>query len=561
MPPDRGNIVHNRPPTFTPEFDLVVSCARLERGESDVEDVRSLLTPTLDWTSVLGLAQRHGLTSFVHRAIGTLTPASVPWRTGRALERRAAEEVRRNARLRTTLGALLERFAASGIPLAPLRCSRLTRALGETIELDLLVRRSDLTATWSLMAAAGFPPEMSSSPEQARALIHTHGSRRFVDAGGTVVSIQWRVADRRVDHGPSVDELWRRASAGRLAGHPCLLLDPVDLLLLGCVRGTIKRWQRVLWIREIAEIMAEATAVDLVEALADATRSGARHALALGASLAARLIGAPLPPRLAEAARAAAVADLERGVLADLTAAARPLAGPDDIARFHLRSRERLRDKLRYTVRRATVPGPDDVGSSRLPARLQFLNGALVPWRRAMSAGRQWLRRRSPVRGRHIARFVPTPPHVVDRMLAIAGVTPSDRLLDLGCGDGAIVIRAAQRVGCRGVGVDLEAELIATARDRARAAGLDGLVEFHHGDARAADLSTPTVVCIYLSANLDLRPYLQRGLQPGARLVSFNFDMGDWIADEVDVIDEAPWGSNTLYLWRIGEAADGQSAA
>jgi SAM-dependent methyltransferase len=151
---------------------------------------------------------------------------------------------------------------------------------------------------------------------------------------------------------------------------------------------------------------------------------------------------------------------------------------------------------------------------------------------------------------------VRTPDHVIDRMLALAGTTPADTVLDIGCGDGAIVIRAAQRLGCRGIGVDIDESLIEAARERADAAGLERLVEFRHGDARKMDLTVPSVVFLYLSsgANLTLRPLLQQGLRRGARLVSFNFDMGDWWPDEVEVLDEGSWGSNTLYLWRLNGA-------
>jgi predicted O-methyltransferase YrrM len=309
--------------------------------------------------------------------------------------------------------------------------------------------------------------------------------------------------------------------------------------------------------------MAESGPAALDEALARATRSGARRALALGTSLAGRLLGAPMTPRLAGAARNPSVIELQRAVLDNLVAATRPLPGPWDIARFHLRSRERLRDRIRYAIRRATLPGPDDVAALRLPPRLVVLARALSPWRRAVRAAAEWVRRSRRRGGRQIARFVRTPPHVVDRMLALAGATPDDTILDLGCGDGAIVIRAAERLGCRGVGVDVDEALIEMARRRARAAGVEDLVEFRHGDAREMDLAAPTVVCVYLNAaaNLALRPHLERGLRHGARLVSYNFTMGDWWPDEVEVLDETSWGSNTLYLWHIDANAHTRPAA
>jgi SAM-dependent methyltransferase len=161
--------------------------------------------------------------------------------------------------------------------------------------------------------------------------------------------------------------------------------------------------------------------------------------------------------------------------------------------------------------------------------------------------------------GAKIARFGRTPVHAVDRLLVLADVSADDVLLDIGCGDGAIVLRVAERSGCRCVGIDTDHALLDVARRRARAAGVDHQVDFRHGDARDLDLSVATVVTLYMGSagNRMLRPHLRRGLRPGTRLVSFNFDMGD----DVEVLDETAWGSNTLYLWRIPRPAAAESAA
>jgi hypothetical protein len=467
------------------------------------------------------------------------------------LDRWSARSSGHRKRLLVARGQLLAGLASRGIPVVPFRCARLASSGGELIEIDLLVRRGDVAATSDLLVSNGLEPETALTAEQTRALLHTGSARRFVHRSGYVVSLQWDVEDWSIAHGPSVDDLWQRASRGDLAGVPCSTLDRADFLLLLSVRGTAKRWHRLAWIREVAEVMAETDAADVDAALLRATRHGARRALALGTSLAARLLGASVTPGLADAAREPSLRALRRGVLANLVADTRSLPGPWHIARFHVRSRERVRDKLRYAVRRATLPQPDDVAA--LPPRLVFLSYALSPWRRALRAGEQWIRRSRPSRGRKLARFGRTPAHVVDRMLALAGATAADTIFDLGCGDGAIVIRAAERIGCRGVGIDVDETLLETARARARAVGVDRLIEFRHGDVREMDLTAATLVCVYLNAaaNLSLRPLLQHGLRPGARLVSFNFAMGDWWPDDVEVLDETSWGSNTLYLWHI----------
>lgn len=151
-----------------------------------------------------------------------------------------------------------------------------------------------------------------------------------------------------------------------------------------------------------------------------------------------------------------------------------------------------------------------------------------------------------------LAPFVPTPQDVVDRMLELAGVTESDVVYDLGCGDGRIVITAAREYGARGVGVDFDPQRIAEANANAEAEGVQHLVTFIEQDAMTVDVSDATVVTLYLlsSSNLKLRPLLTEQLAPGARIVSHAFSMGDWSADQVDRFTDLRGNTRTLFLWR-----------
>jgi SAM-dependent methyltransferase len=153
-----------------------------------------------------------------------------------------------------------------------------------------------------------------------------------------------------------------------------------------------------------------------------------------------------------------------------------------------------------------------------------------------------------------LAPFVASPEDVVDRMLALADVTKADTVIDLGCGDGRIPIRAAQKYGARGIGVDIDPKLVELAKANARKAGVEHLVEFHLEDAMTTDLSRATVVTLYLlsSSNAMLRPRLLEQLKPGARIVSHAFAMGaDWPADTIDRFRSARGDEVTLYLWKI----------
>ena len=152
---------------------------------------------------------------------------------------------------------------------------------------------------------------------------------------------------------------------------------------------------------------------------------------------------------------------------------------------------------------------------------------------------------------RSLAPFVPTPMDVVDRMLTLANVGPGDVVYDLGCGDGRIVIAAAQKFGARGVGVDIDANLINQAEAQARAAGVERRVSFRLQDALTVDVSDATVVTLYLlsASNVKLRPILTKQLQKGARIVSHSFAIGEWEPDVVDSFRDALGTARTLYLW------------
>ena len=133
-------------------------------------------------------------------------------------------------------------------------------------------------------------------------------------------------------------------------------------------------------------------------------------------------------------------------------------------------------------------------------------------------------------------------------MLKLANVTASDVVYDLGSGDGRIVIAAAQKFGARGVGIELDRQLVNEANKKARKAGVADKVTFLSVDLFKADISEATVVTLYLlpSINLRLQPKLMRELKPGTRIVSHRFDMGAWKPEQELIVRGVH-----VYLWTI----------
>jgi SAM-dependent methyltransferase len=147
--------------------------------------------------------------------------------------------------------------------------------------------------------------------------------------------------------------------------------------------------------------------------------------------------------------------------------------------------------------------------------------------------------------------YATTPDNVTVAMLELAKVGPEDYVIDLGSGDGRIVITAARRFGARGLGVDIDAGLVEGSQQSAQRAGVADRAEFRVQDLFLTDLSRATVITLYLlpAVNLQLRPALL-ALKPGTRIVSHDWDMGAWKPDQTMKI-ENPRKTSLAHLWVV----------
>jgi len=152
-----------------------------------------------------------------------------------------------------------------------------------------------------------------------------------------------------------------------------------------------------------------------------------------------------------------------------------------------------------------------------------------------------------------LAPWVPTPQPVVDRMLELAALSSRDVLYDIGCGDGRIVITAARRYGARGVGIDIDKEMIGRSERNAAAAGVERQVKFIAMDATKADISEATVVSLYLlpESNALMRPILENQLRPKSRVVCHNYAIPGWEAKETrtETLEDENGEKHHIYLY------------
>ncbi len=174
---------------------------------------------------------------------------------------------------------------------------------------------------------------------------------------------------------------------------------------------------------------------------------------------------------------------------------------------------------------------------------------ALWLWAAAAGLNPAWAQEEVP--------FITTPDQVTLAMLKLAGVGPNDHVIDLGSGDGRIVITAARQFGAKGLGVEIVPDLVLKSRDNANKAGVTARAEFREQDLFGTDLAPASVITMYLlpAVNLQLRPRLLN-LKPGTRIVSHDWDMGDWLPDEtltIDVPDKSIGREkfSRVHLWRV----------
>lgn len=152
-----------------------------------------------------------------------------------------------------------------------------------------------------------------------------------------------------------------------------------------------------------------------------------------------------------------------------------------------------------------------------------------------------------------LAPFVPSPPEVVGRMLALAKVDPDDIVYDIGCGDGRMIIAAAKTCGARGVGIDIDPQLIEECRENAKREGVEAFTRFVCADAVKSHIAPATVLALYLlPESLEtLKPLFEKELRPGTRIVSHNYRIPGWDGriTASEVVPMSPGRPHKIYLY------------
>jgi len=546
-----------------PEDELILCCARTRLQASTVERVRALLGEGVDWTRLVTAAIRHGVGPLLYWHLNTTPRECVPTCWARFLRDHFHRNAGQTLYLTRELVRILKAFSYREISAIPYKGPVLSAlaygnlALRPFVDLDIIICQKDIARAYDLLVAEGYRSNSVVSMTDGGPAHYAPGEHLFTQvSGSSIIELHTESTLRHYPVRPDLELLRQRLQVVSVCGHEVPTFSLEDSLSMLCVHATKHFWSRLIWISDIAELVQNPLGINWERAAEQAGLWNCKRMLYLGLCLAHDVLEAPLPEDVLRQVQAnPAVKSLATRVREQLFRETRPLGGLVQRLLFRMRTREKLWDGARYCLRLATTPAEEDWSYFRLPRVLASLYVVLRPLRLVRSYGLGLMPRPEP----DLAPFVPTPVEVVERMLTLAGLGPNDVLYDLGCGDGRIAVAAAKRFGIRAVGVDIDPRRVAEAKRNARRQGVEHLVRFVRQDAKTVDVSEASVVALYLTmaGNMALRQSLREQLRPGARIVSRDFDFGDWPADRIERTGGGSDGVNTsLYLWRIASTAD-----
>jgi hypothetical protein len=548
---------------MTREMELLLLASRREVMPDAAARLAGLALEPLDWLRIASLASDHHVIPLVAKNLAALANSSVPEPLRNFLIQSAQQTAVRNLALTAELLRVLEEFQKAGIrglPYKGLICAAMAYgniSLRQFGDLDIVVREAKIESARRILLAMGYATEEDELEFSGR---HAPGQYVFWrEHSRYLLELHTEKTMRYYPLPLDLEKLEQRARPVALGGREGLTFSPEDTLILLCVHGSKHFWNRLLWIVDIAEL-SEHTALDWRAAFDRAEEMQCARMVRLGLRLAVDLAGARLPPEILRRVESDRITGgLAKQVQAMLFREAAEEPGAWQRLLFRVRMSDHRWSGLLQTLRLATQATEEDRQAARLPRRLEALYAVARPLHLIGKYGLGF-RKRVPA---DLAPFLATPDAIVERMLAMAEIRPGEVLYDLGCGDGQIVVTAAQRHGIRCVGIEVDARRIAEARERARNAGVERLVTILEQDAKQADVSPADIVTLYLTApgNLKVWPNLERGLRAGARIVSRDFKMPGWKEEKSEAM-EAPGAPPTiLYLWRIGEQYGAENAA
>jgi hypothetical protein len=531
------------------EHELLLLCSRVTIAATDAARIQHLLHSPLDWNVFLLAASRNHILGLVSSRLQATCADAIPRETLDFLRDCSTRITERNRYLAGELKRICNLFRMNGIPAlpfgGPLQAAMAYQdaSLPEIKNLEFVIDQRHVLGARDLLVADGYRRDYTWDAAREAAELRF---RRVIGLDRSEDGVHvWLFCD--LDPGSYSRRLKFESltpSTVSLDGESIATLNAEDALLHACVHATAEALSPHLLLISATAHLASHLNADAWERFLDRAGSlGVRRKAFVILALARDLLGASYPQAIESAIRSdREVPRLCAHVVGCVFSDTDYVPSMRKRAALQLAARERRVDQARFLIRLAASPARDDWAMMPLPASAYY---ALRPLRMLG-------RRIGMFRPRRLAVFMPTPIEIVEEMLALAEVSKSDTVYDLGCGDGRIVISAAARHGAHGVGVDLDPDRVAEAKAGARAAGVDHLTTFLQQNVMEVDISSASVVLLFLSpqANLMLRARLNQELPLHARIVSRSHDMGDWVPLKTKLV-ACDGALSRIHLWRV----------
>lgn len=384
---------------MNPGIELALACARVQLDDSSRQRILDGLDEPLDWPSVLAFTGRHGLRPLLHRHLSTLARGRVPKPVLVELWGGYELGLRRNCEAARELARIIGQFTANDIPAVPYKGPVLAAAaygdlgLREFGDLDILLRRADISRATVLLEAAGYRTEFNLAPAAAEAMLGSwRGHEVQLRKAPHLVELHWRTdADFPVE----IDESrwWGELARIPFEGVPTATFGASDLLLVLCIHGGKHGWAALGWLVDIAEMLRREPAIDWPAVMARARALGVERRVYVGLALAADLLDAPLPAQARQRCERSNVAQLARRIRADILCVHRAPASAVRTLRDELELYDRPSHRMKHAVRTIFAPSMAELSRWPLPRALHFL---YVPLRLARLAGKHVFTLRSP---------------------------------------------------------------------------------------------------------------------------------------------------------------------
>jgi hypothetical protein len=387
--------------TESPETEIVLCCARVTLDPPARDRLAALLAGPVDWPGLLRIAVHHGVLPLVCRHLEPGVVGPVPRAVRDVLRERFRSNLVRNVMLAQELARLVNLLEARGIAALPYKGPLLALAaygdlgLRSFSDLDIVVERRHVLETARLLGEQGYRDSRILTRAQAAAFLDTQYAQTFTRADQSAwVEVHWALTARSFCLSITPAELIARARWTTLAGAPCRTLSPEDLGLVLCVHGVKHCWERIEWVVGLAELVRRPGALDWGVLARRAAERGGSRILHTALALAHQLLGIAPPDALRPRVEADAPAlELAREASARLRTGSEASLSRGPEIRFHLRARERARDRARYVWRFATTQSVDDWAALPLPAGLGWAYRVVRPLRLTAKLGRVAVRR------------------------------------------------------------------------------------------------------------------------------------------------------------------------